>query len=295
MSQAAEARRLPLDAIGQRYSTLRLCRPAAVARMEASLRRHGQIAPVVVCPAAEDSFELVDGFKRLAAARAIEDFSALSAHVLDTEARVAKAALLQLNWVARPVSDFEEALVVRSLCRDDGLRQAEVGVLLGRTPSWVCRRLALVERLSESLQDDLRLGLLRPTEARELSRLPRGKQPEALQSCRQHRLSSREVARLCRLYLQSEPQEQQALWENPTAALHHTGAKVRDERLSALGQLCQRALTELSAQCQRVVQRCAPERLGALTAAEWLILAPPLQKARQDLARVQRILDQDSR
>ena len=75
MNHVAEARRLSLDAIGQRYRTLRLCRPAAVARMETSLRRHGQIAPVVVCPTAEDSFELIDGFKRLAAARAIDDIT----------------------------------------------------------------------------------------------------------------------------------------------------------------------------------------------------------------------------
>lgn len=296
MSQAADARRLPLEAIGQRFSTLRLCRPAAVARMEASLRRHGQIAPVVVCPAAEDGFELVDGFKRLAAARAIDGFRGLSAHVLETEARVAKAALLQLNWVARPVSDFEEALVVRSLCRDDGLTQAEVSLLVGRDRSWVSRRLSLVERLSETLQDDLRLGLLRPTEARELSRVPRGTQPKVLQSCREHRLSSRDVARLCQLVLQTDPHAQQALLENPIATLHNTGTQLlRDERLSALGQSTQRALTELSAQCQRVVQRCAPERLGALTAAEWLILAPPLHKARGDIARVRRVLEQHGR
>ena len=100
------------------------------------------------------------------------------------------------------------------------------------------------------------------------------------------------MARLCRLYLQSDPQEQQALLAHPIAALHNTGAEACDERLSAAGQCAQHALMKLSAQCQHVVQRFSPARLEALTAAEWLILAPQLQKARQDTGRVQRILEQ---
>ena len=43
----------------------------------------------------------------------------------------------------------EEALVVHSLSHEDGLSQGEIAVLLGRHKSWVCRRLSLVERLSD--------------------------------------------------------------------------------------------------------------------------------------------------
>jgi len=293
MAVSGEAIRLELDAIGQRYGELRLCKPLAVAQMEASLRRHGQIAPVVVCPTDQGGFELIDGFKRLGAARAITNFGSLQAHVLPIGMRAAKAALLQLNWLARPVSDLEEALVVRSLCRDDGLSQVEVGVLIGRGPSWVSRRLTLVERLSEELQQDLRLGLLRPTEARELARLPRGTQPEALASCRDLDLSSREVARLCRLWLESSPRQRAQLLSDPNAALRpSSGLAPKDERLSAAAQSCQRALTDLTVVCQRVLQLWSPPQLSGLVAAEWLILAPQIEQARQSTTSVLQWLQQ---
>ena len=44
--------------------------------------------------------------------------------------------------------------------REDGLSQVEVAELLGRHKSWVCRRLALIERLGSKARDELRVGLL---------------------------------------------------------------------------------------------------------------------------------------
>ena len=46
------------------------------------------------------------------------------------------------------------------------MTQVEVAELLGRHKSWVCRRLALVEKLSNEAREDLRLGLLSTTAAR---------------------------------------------------------------------------------------------------------------------------------
>lgn len=65
---------------------------------------------------------------------------------------------------------------MRSLCRDHRLTPVEVGKALRRDKSWVSRRLMLAERLEGVLQDDIRLGLLAPTVARELASLPRGNQ-----------------------------------------------------------------------------------------------------------------------
>ena len=41
------------------------------------------------------------------------------------------------------------------------MTQVEVAELLGWHKSWVCRRLALVEKLTLKAREDLRLGLLR--------------------------------------------------------------------------------------------------------------------------------------
>jgi len=67
---------------------------------------------------------------------------------LEMGPRGCKAAILQLNRVGRNISSMEEALVVHSLCHDDGLSQVEIAGLLGRHKSWVSRRVALIARLS---------------------------------------------------------------------------------------------------------------------------------------------------
>ena len=58
--------------------------------------------------------------------------------------------------------ELEEAWIVQALVRDDGLTQVEAAHLLGQHKSWVCRRLALLEKLSVEVKEDLRLGLLGP-------------------------------------------------------------------------------------------------------------------------------------
>ncbi len=74
--------------------------------------------------------------------------------------------------------------------------QLEIATLVGRNKSWVSRRLSLIERLSEELQDEIRLGLLSVNVGRELAKLPRGNQMAAAEAVLKHRLSIREVEKL---------------------------------------------------------------------------------------------------
>src|SRR5258708_6294748 len=62
------ARPLAVDQLGQRYRRYRLADVAAEEAMARSLQRYGQVAPVVVCEQ-HGALEVVDGFKRVAAAR----------------------------------------------------------------------------------------------------------------------------------------------------------------------------------------------------------------------------------
>ena len=149
--------------------------------MARSLRRYGQIAPIVVCLRDEVPV-LVDGFKRLAAARGLKGLETLSARRIEVDERGAKAAMYGLNRIGRHFGELEEAWLVQALVREDGLSQVEVATLLARHKSWVCRRLAMIEKLCGAAQEDLRLGLLSPTMARQLTRLPAGNQQGALES-----------------------------------------------------------------------------------------------------------------
>ena len=70
----------------------------------------------------------------------------------------------------------------------------EAAHLLGQHKSWVCRRLALLEKLSVAVNEDLRLGLLGPALARQLTRLPAGNQKAVLALTRRETLSAQEVS-----------------------------------------------------------------------------------------------------
>jgi hypothetical protein len=100
------------------------------------------------------------------------------------------------------------------------MSQGEVAELLGRHKSWVCRRLALLERLGSKARDELRLGLLPPTTARQLVRLPQGNQGEVLDTMRREALSGAEVKGVVDLWLGCAGRaQQQYILTHPREAL----------------------------------------------------------------------------
>lgn len=116
--------------------------------MVGSMARYGQIAPLAVCLRQEGP-EVLDGFKRLAAAKTLPAVTVLQARLVVADEPTAKAIILGLNGIGARMKELEEAWIVHALVREDGLSQHQVAELLGRHKSWVCRRLALLERLSE--------------------------------------------------------------------------------------------------------------------------------------------------
>jgi ParB-like chromosome segregation protein Spo0J len=186
-------RQFGLGEFDQRYGALRLTATAEVRQaMIQSQRRYRQISPLVVWPEA-GSWVLIDGFKRLEAARQVPELETLGARLIDADPRTAKAANYGLNQFSRRVHLLEEAWIVRALVRDDHLTQPEAAQLLGRDKSWISPRLALVEKLCSAAQEDLGLGLLNPSLARQLARLPTGNQQELLSVVRRDDLSALEV------------------------------------------------------------------------------------------------------
>src|SRR5512142_3370333 len=61
---------LKREEIGEDYGRYRLHVPEAERAMARSLERYGQLSPVVVCRR-QERYELIDGFKRLGAARGL--------------------------------------------------------------------------------------------------------------------------------------------------------------------------------------------------------------------------------
>jgi ParB family transcriptional regulator, chromosome partitioning protein len=202
MTDSFAIKEIMLSEIGEKYGVYRIVSPRAEAAMVKSIRKYGQISPVV-CVKGKDGYELIDGFKRLRACRSLNQ-ATVRAKTIGVSARVCKAAMLQLNWSGRTINEMEEALVVQSLYREDGLTQIEIATLLGRDKSWVSRRISLIERLSEEVQEDIRLGLISVIIGRDLAKLPRGNQKEVADVILKRRYTTREAAKLIG-YLLSRP------------------------------------------------------------------------------------------
>ena len=104
MRHALGSRRSPavgIEELGEHYRRYRLSDPAAEEAMARSLRRYGQLTPVVVC-LRDGRPELLDGFKRRAAA-ALLPWPTLSGCVPMADEAQAKAAIYGLNCLgSRP-------------------------------------------------------------------------------------------------------------------------------------------------------------------------------------------------
>jgi ParB-like chromosome segregation protein Spo0J len=238
-------RPVSLDLLGQVYRRYRLADADAETAMAGSLRRWGQLAAVVAC-VRQEKVEVLDGFKRLAAARQV-GMSTLSVRVLEVDDREAKAAILGLNRGQRATRELEEAWIVQALVREDGLTQVEAGQLLGRHKSWVCRRLALLERLSAAVKEDLRLGLVGPSLARQLTRLPAGNQEALLALTRRETLSAQEVSGVISLLDAASDEHAAFVLARPREALQRAQSvprALRDPRLSQAGNWLAKHLTQ---------------------------------------------------
>jgi ParB-like chromosome segregation protein Spo0J len=157
-----------------------------------------------------DQLEVLDGFKRVRAARAL-GWDALVASVDEVSVVEAKLRLRELHE-GRGLSELEQAWLVRSLYREDRMSMPQIGVAFGRHKSWVWRRLMLAEALDPVVQSDVRLGLLATRAAVALSRLPRGNQQAASAVVVRRGLTVRQTDLLVEeLLAEREPAARQAL------------------------------------------------------------------------------------
>ncbi len=252
MHEAFPIEDLAVSAIGRKYAELRIVKPRADRVMEKSIRQYGQMLPTI-CVRSGLGYEMIDGFKRLRACQRLGR-TTLSARIREEmPERVCKAAVVQLNQTSMSISDLEEAMVIQSLYRKDGMNQPEIAVLFGRDKSWVSRRLSLIERLSEEVRKNIMLGLVSVVTGRELARLPRGNQDEALAAVVKHWLSTRDVAKLTSHLLSRPSWEYAVILKNPWEVLDLESKPSSFDlktRLLSMRKSC-RAVSDIASTCGR--------------------------------------------
>ena len=115
-------------------------------------------------------------------------------------------------------------------------RKLEVAELLGRHKTWVCRRLALLEKLAPQARQDLQLGLLSVTAARELLRLPHGNQLELLECLRRESLTTGEIREVVDLLLACEHARAAGVRFGKASAGDFAGSRRSDSQLGSAAE-----------------------------------------------------------
>jgi hypothetical protein len=284
---ACEIRSLAVAQLGERYRRYRLPDTTAEAAMTGSVSRYGQLTPLVVC-LREETHEVLDGFKRLAA-RAL-GHKTVATRLIEADERLAKATLFGLNQTGRHTQEWEEAWIVHALVRDDGMTQVEVAELLCRHKTWVCRRLALVEKLADEAREDLRLGLLTTTAARALVRLPVGNQVDVLATRHRDGLTTTELEGVVELLLAAPARTQQeSILAQPRQALQqarHESGWACDPRLSRTGNRIARRLAHVLEGLGHLENWLQHQDRAGLTPCDRSVLTPAVTRLARDAQSV---------
>jgi ParB-like nuclease domain len=263
---------LPIAAISEGYARLRVANPKLEAALMKSLSHLGQLNPVVVGPPFRGTCELLDGFKRVRILKRQGRTEILAREVPAQKSSAQKSLMFTLHGHIHGLSELEEALIVKSLHLEDGMSQGEIGMLLARHKSWVCRRIALLERLTEEVREHLVLGILPLSVGRVLCQLPSGQLPsrqplprgnalpegngsqgltqeKMLAAILKHRLTARECESLLRHLKRRGPWEVDAILRapydiEPALSSPHAG-KPLEAHLKLLSQMALGAIPKI--------------------------------------------------
>lgn len=189
-------------------------------RCERAIREYGLINPVVVRRCAQGHYQVLSGeCERMVLSRMSQ--ATIQAVVMDSmeEPEATRLALL-LTFLRQSTNALSEGLLLKELCQGGKHTQMEVAFMVGRSVSWVNKRLALAERLTASVVELVRAGQLGPHIAQEIARLPEDIQQTFATKVISEHLPKSVVERLVGIYNNPKtPFEfRQSILENPRTA-----------------------------------------------------------------------------
>lgn len=208
---------LELHQLEPKHKGLRIVDAGRQSQLMASLSEHGQQSPVLVVEAEPGRYVLIDGYRRVEALGRLgrDRVEALVLRMSELEALV----FCHRQQSARPREALEEGWLIRELMEGHGLSMGEVSVQLGRTKSWVSRRLGLVKSLPGEVQELVRVGRLCPyAAARFLVPLARANGEHCIRLAAGiggRRLSASQVGQLYVGWRRADEVGRQRLVENP--------------------------------------------------------------------------------
>jgi ParB/RepB/Spo0J family partition protein len=274
----------------------RLINPEAIRNMELSMRSTGQLQPLILLKN-DQGYHIIDGIKRYRAALEI-GLDKMQSFVFEVDVVMAKAMILHYNRHSSSLSMYEQGLIVRSLVQDHRLSQREIAGVLRQSHSWVCRRLSLVERLVPEVQDALRMGSITVSHGRELVKLPRGNQKQALAVVIQERLNSRESAILVEKLLKTTGVEDTGYILDHSREVIRRALqqdKLYDSRLSEHGNRLLKARELLHLQVNILGGVLQSEYTAQLPDEQKAVVLPPLNELVAPMGRLTEMINQTLR
>jgi ParB/RepB/Spo0J family partition protein len=151
---------LEFHQLDRRWEHLRVRQPRRQRQLMASLADSGQQIPIVVVGLAEqpDRYLVIDGHKRIAA---LEKLGRDTVEATVWAMSEAEALLLERSLrLSAPESALEQGWLLSEMEQRFGYSLEELARRFDRSVSWVSRRLALVEQLPGTIQQQVREGLL---------------------------------------------------------------------------------------------------------------------------------------
>lgn len=262
-------------------SGMRIMNMTRILQVEKSMRLHGQLQPVVA-RVHEGNYQIIDGFKRYAAAEDLM-MESLQCRVLNIDLTQAKVLLLSYNRPHQSMEAWEEATVLQDLRKTHSLDQGSLAQMTGYSRSWVSRRLALIDKMDEGISSDIMMGVLTSSHARALTKLPRGNQGEVARVIASYRLSSRQSDTLVEAFLKAKHKEQQRyILTYPEQILRNDQSEPEeepyDERLSSYGNELMQGAEYLIRAAKIMLARLDDQRIGMLNETEKVIITPCFKK-----------------
>jgi ParB family chromosome partitioning protein len=220
---------LEFHQLDRRWEHLRARRPERQGRVLASLAASGQQTPIVVVAVADQPgrYLVIDGYQRIAA---LEQLGRDTVEAVVWPLGEAEALVLDrsLRWGKRETA-LEEGWLLAELEQHFGYGLEELARQFDRSVSWVSRRLALVELLPESVQQQVRRGAISAQLAMKYLVPVARSSPEDCQRLAEalaaHRFTSREAGQLYAAWRNASPSIRQRILEQPQLFLKNAAAE----------------------------------------------------------------------
>ena len=282
---------IDLHLLDRKYESLRVRNQKEESRLVALLAEQGEVSPVVVVESPESvgRYVVIDGHKRIRAAERVRH-DVVEAVVWDHSE---VEALVMMHQLQRPRerSSLEDAYLVQALVAEHGLQQIEVARRLGRSQSWVSRRLGLVKELPAWLQESVRKGELQCHAAMKyflpMARANRDDAERLANNIAGLGLSTRQIADLYTAWMEGGDQARELVVGQPQTALRvrQEAREIQYPDESNAGLLLQdiEKVASISQRARRLLDRALLEGIECSTGER---IASTWQRAQTVVARL---------